>query len=334
MWIGTQDGVVVKVLSLNKEFKVPFPEGLRVSNISSDKHGNIWISGQNKLFVCRLIDKEKGVFELSDNLLEKTSEVQVINDFTLYKENQILLGTNKGLLQLTFKDFKKFENIKISKTTRFTNIEEIVTCTKQIGNTLWIGTRKGIYKTSINDNKLYILRNFNKDSYLVKNNYNNLYIKYIYEDIVGNIWFGTQKSGLFKYMPNLEKIDVFENKIGDKGGLSSKIVNTLYEDDYGVLWIGTGQGGLNKLNVLQKNFYSYQNHPFKKQSLSGNLTTAILEDNNGYLWVSTYNNTLCRSTTKINEATVSNIKFQDLRGRFPIGKNDIIRSIYQDSKFT
>ncbi|WP_139959230.1 hybrid sensor histidine kinase/response regulator transcription factor [Flavicella sediminum] len=330
LWIGNNEGAVVKVLSLEKEYKVPIPKNFRVSHIRSDANDNIWISGENKLFVCKLLDKHTGTFELSENLLEKHKEIETINDFVWDKTNSMILATSGGLLQLKLNNTDQLSAKTITSVITFEDFDYSINSIQTIGNNLWVGTTKGFFKVSTDDKKVYILKDFNKDAFLVKKNLK-LIIKNIYEDRKGTVWICTQNEGLFHYVPETEKYTQFKPNLNNDSGVSSQIINCIYEDEFDVMWIGTGQGGLNKLNSLQKPFYSYQRNPFNKKALAGNLTTAILEDSRGYLWVSTYNNSVCRSTKAVNDNNVANIKFNSLKNIFPLNTKEIVRSIYEDS---
>jgi signal transduction histidine kinase/ligand-binding sensor domain-containing protein/DNA-binding response OmpR family regulator len=329
LWIGNNEGAIVNVLSLNKKYRVPFQDNFNVTNIISDKNGNIWISGSNKLYVCNLIDKNKGIFNISENLLEDYPEIRTINDFTFNEDNAVVLGTSNGLVQLKLQYSNVIELAKVVSIVEFEDLRQNITNVKLIGNILWIGTINGLYKISIDGKNFHILKDFNLDASFSKTA-KQLAIKNIYEDKKGTIWICTQNDGLFNYNPATDKYTKFKYSVNNEFGISSQIINCVYEDGFGVIWIGTGQGGLNKLNILQKPFYTYQSNPYKKNSLSGNLTTAILEDSRGYLWVSTYNNFICRSKKKIQKSNVSNIRFESLANKLPIDSKEIIRSIYED----
>jgi len=333
LWLATEDGVVVKVLSLEKEFHVPFQNMVKSPHVISDEKGNVWISGDNKLFVCRLIDEYNGVFELSDNLLQNHPEIKKIHEFTFYKKNKIVLATNNGLVELKLNNINDINKVEVSTVVTFNRFTKTTKSVKVIKENLWVGTSKSIFKVNIDNEELTILKNLVKDSSFLNKNYDYLSIKCIYEDNSNNVWFGTKANGLFKYITESDSVEIITYSYGNNTqGVSSAIINTIYEDYYGVIWIGTAQGGLNKLYVDQKKFYSYQNNPLDDKSLSGNLTTSLLEDTRGYLWVSTYDGALSRSLTKVNDTTIGQLEFENLRGRLAIPIRETIKSIYEDNR--
>ncbi|MEM6339501.1 MAG: two-component regulator propeller domain-containing protein, partial [Pseudomonadota bacterium] len=100
LWIGTHTGVNIYIPWLEKFYTVPLPVKLDISHIRSDNDNNIWFSGENKLYQCRLIDIENGVFELSENILKKHPNISSINEFSFTKEHQMLLATTTGIVKL------------------------------------------------------------------------------------------------------------------------------------------------------------------------------------------------------------------------------------------
>ena len=63
----------------------------------------------------------------------------------------------------------------------------------------------------------------------------------LFEDSKGNLWFGTQNGGLYKYIMSESRM-VFYDLI--KEGISSNWVSCLTEDSHGRIWVGTWEGGI------------------------------------------------------------------------------------------
>ncbi len=63
----------------------------------------------------------------------------------------------------------------------------------------------------------------------------------ILNDSKGNIWFGTNKGGLYKYVMSGSRMEFFDLP---KLGFSSNTVSCLSEDSKGRVWIGTWGGGI------------------------------------------------------------------------------------------
>jgi len=61
------------------------------------------------------------------------------------------------------------------------------------------------------------------------------------EDTKGNLWFGTDKGGLYKYIMSESRMEVIDLP---KAGVASNTVSCLTEDSKGRIWVGTFGGGI------------------------------------------------------------------------------------------
>lgn len=330
LWIGTNLGLNVYIPWLEKFYTVALPTGLAINHIASDPKGRIWFSGDNKLFICNIQDLEKGIFKVSENILESTSNDIEILDFSFNEENSLLVGTLNGLKKLFFdketldtapkiesvKDFEVF-NAKAVRTILYLN------------DVFWIGTDGGIFKVTIDGDIIHVLTDFNaskSESPIAKWSVNT-----IIEDHSGSIWVGTRNFGLFRYDKEQDYFDRFYYDSKNPLSPSTNHINALYQDDFNVMWVGTAQGGINKFDVFQKPFLSYTNNPYDPYSIPDNLITSIFEDTKGNLWISAFNATLSRSLGKVNSKTVKKLKFENLQDKIPVHRGDVLRCIFQDN---
>ncbi len=319
LWIGTNLGLNVYIPWLEKFYTVPLTRDISISHIDVDSSGRIWFSGENQLYVCELIDIEKGAFKVSTNILESYSRLSSINSFVFKDDTTLILGTSLGLKQLSLKEKESYT------LSDFDNLnDKQINTLAIIKNILWIGTSKGLYKATLED-RLQIINAFD-DS---KKQPFPVIVNTILEDHSGMVWVGTQDNGLYKYNQKEDIFEHFAHEKKNKWGISSKYINAIYEDDFNILWIGTAQGGVNKLNLTQKPFITYSHDPYDLNSVSDNLLTSILEDNEGRIWLSGFNSTLFRSTNSVNDTTVNNLRFEDLHTKLGISEGDIVRCIYE-----
>ncbi len=151
---------------------------------------------------------------------------------------------------------------------------------------LWFGTYDGLYKYNGYTFKVYKNRAF--DTASISGNY----IQAIIEDHKGNIWIGTQSSGISKF----DKISGnFTNYMHDPRNKNSLISNRTWaiaEDSKGSIWIGTSEG-LDRFNPENGRFEHFRNDPEDPFSLSNNAVNALHEDNGGILWIGTFGKGLC-----------------------------------------
>tara|TARA_Y100001933_G_scaffold265193_1_gene336746 strand:+ start:8593 stop:12798 length:4206 start_codon:yes stop_codon:yes gene_type:complete len=328
LWIGTNLGLNFYVPSLERFYTVPLSKRLRVNTIDTGSDNTIWFAADDELYVGQLEDKEKGIFNISDNLLESIPDISTINDIAFKDSLSMVLATEKGLKKLNFTKASGDRLFKVESAISLKTFEnDEVTNILVQDNLFWISTDNGLYKTTFEGDIMHVIDVFDDlgDS---ETSDGGIAVRTIYEDHSGSLWIGTKEHGLFKYEEKGFKHFAHDPK--NDLGLSSPQVNAIYQDDFGVLWIGTAQAGLNKLDLSQKQFYGYSNNPYEPNSLSDNLLMAVLEDNKGRLWLSGYNEELYRSTTSVNDSTVRSLRFEVLEGKLELSDSDVVRSISED----
>ena len=328
LWIGTNVGVNIYVPWLERFFNVPLKNNIDVNKIDSDNDDYVWISSSKELIRIKLIDFNKGVFDISENVLNIKGEEININTFTFGHNSSIILGTKKGLKRVNYQFVISRLKTEVATLSDFNffNDKEITEIIK-VNNIFWIGTTDGLYSSNLDSNGTYLVEKIK-----ILNQVSTFFVNSIFKDNDNTIWIGTIGDGLYKYNPFLNSFKHFNYDSKDANSVSSHQINAIYQDNFNVLWVGTAQGGINKLDLNQKPFYSYTNNPFNEFSIGDNLITSILEDNDGKIWVSGYNKKLFKSIDAVNEENIGKIKFEDLQGKLPIENNDVIRYIYQDQK--
>ncbi|MBI2270470.1 MAG: hypothetical protein HYU69_08965 [Bacteroidetes bacterium] len=128
------------------------------------------------------------------------------------------------------------------------------------------------------------------------------YIVEIFEDLKGNLWFGTIPKGAARYDGKM--LTYFSTK----GGLIGNVVTSFAEDKDGNLWFGT-HSGLSKYDG--KKFTNFT----EKNGLVNNRVSELLIDKTGIIWVGTW-----EGVSRFNGTTFSN---------FPIPKPDVTILPYQ-----
>jgi len=208
LWIGTNVGTNLYIPWLERFYTVPIETKLEVSHVAASPNGDVWFSGENKLYACHLINDEKGNVSVSKNLLADHPNILTINDFSFIDDNIMVLATDTGLKKIELGNHSKIEEIKIENISSFEKFDDNdITCVQSIGNIFWIGTTKGLFKTTLDENRIHLIKEINqvddtKDSSL------SLSINTIFESSSGDVWIGTVNNGLLKY---LEKEDQFLN---------------------------------------------------------------------------------------------------------------------------
>lgn len=108
----------------------------------------------------------------------------------------------------------------------------------------------------------------------------NDFITSIEQDKSGNLWFGSNGTGIAIYYPSQKRFQVLNH---GNSGLPMDIIQTIYCDHSGKIWVGSLGGGLCLYNVSKKSFERFD----ESYSLSNDVVYKILEDEKGKLWIST-----------------------------------------------
>jgi len=112
------------------------------------------------------------------------------------------------------------------------------------------------------------------------------WIKCVYRDSKGFVWFGTN-SGLNRF--DGYKIEIFRKSLSDSNTVSDNSINVITEDKEGNLWIGTGNG----INILNGETYNFRrlnlqpSVPLLCQDIA--YITAMAADPDGNILTGTHN---------------------------------------------
>lgn len=157
----------------------------------------------------------------------------------------------------------------------------VVNCFKTDKNgKVWIGTNgSAIYRFDPVSNQLETTEqifNLKPGQRIPINNF----ITTIEQDQSGNLWFGSNGTGIAVYYPTQNRFQVLNS---GNSGLPIDRVQTIYCDHSGKIWVGSLGGGLSLYKTNTKSFERFD----ENYSLSNGVIYKILEDEKGKLWVST-----------------------------------------------
>ena len=171
---------------------------------------------------------------------------------------------------------------------------------------------------------------YNFRTYDLEKGLDNSYILALAEDKFGNIWLGSNGSGVCKFDGNDFKW--FSNF----NGASNIVVQSIFKDSKGNLWIGTFGNGISKFDGY--NFITFNTD----NGLASNKIWSINEDNQGNIWVGTHDNGVSKFDGKnfinynINNGLISNLArtiFKDNIGNIWIGSSKGI-TVFDGKSFT
>jgi ligand-binding sensor domain-containing protein/signal transduction histidine kinase len=160
----------------------------------------------------------------------------------------------------------RYDGTRVDRPAPTLDSEEIWAVTADRHGTLWIGTRRGLFRFA----------GGTLDRLSTEEGLSHDFVESLFEDAEGTLWVGTRLGGvtqlrdgaLLSYTP--------------REGLSDASVWTVAQDRNGVVWAGTEEGGLNRFDGRR---WSRVAEP---AALRDTLITALAPDHEGGLWVGTH----------------------------------------------
>ena len=113
----------------------------------------------------------------------------------------------------------------------------------------------------------------------------------IHEDITGNIWLGTDGSGLGFLKKGSSDIKIIHLPKDESHFPHENFVISIYEDRKGILWLGTTDGVFH-YDPASGHFSRFDTDS-ENSNLHKNVVPIIIEDHKGFLWIATFSG-ICR----------------------------------------
>ena len=188
------------------------------------------------------------------------------------KDGNLWLATNNGICvvdQVTCKIIRRLYYDNQNSTAVLNGVSGLTTCWQS--HFFWVV--QGAIFDAMNENGIYLPEGG-------KSSINDIKIKCVIEDRKGDLWIGTEYSGLKHLQMFANQVIDYINRSDDPNSISSNTINDIFEDRKGNIWIAT-PNGLNKLDPDKDIFTIYK----KKQGLSTNECLSVKEDSKGCLWI-------------------------------------------------
>jgi len=209
------------------------------------------------------------ILEAQNLTFEKiTAEQGLSNNMVLCilqdSDGFIWFGTHNGLNRFDGYKIKIYRSVQGDTTSL---IDEYVhSLYEDMDGILWAATINGLnrYDREYDRFKQYRISNIRMEE--VRTNQ----VGAITEDAEGNIWFGNQWGGVYR----------FDKSTGQFGFYSSpsKAISSMYMDQLGELWIGTIDNELYKYNKINNEFRGYPNRLTTSEYIPESYIWSIFED--------------------------------------------------------
>jgi ligand-binding sensor domain-containing protein len=228
--IGTANGITMRSASGQwSSYKDPLAATMSINTIKVASNGWVWVGTQNQGFYV-----DDGTGTGFQNLkLPGFENVYTIEEGKYHQSTQfkeIWLGTDNGLLRFDYDSII----LKYSTSNGLPD-NDVTSLLFDSKKRLWVGTFGGQTVSWIDDSGLNQLSLMNGNS--------GTFVRDIFEDRKGNIWFATWWDGLIQFdgvIPHSFKL---------YNGFVENDVNCIGEDKDGNLWFGLYSKGLVKYSL-------------------------------------------------------------------------------------
>ena len=311
LWFGTQDGLNrydgygFSILRRNGDDPGSVPDN-HINVLTTEPDGTLWIGTTSGL-----ARKPRG----SDRV-ERIAAEHLPSEYILSllfdEQGRLWIGTTEGLVVHTPAD-GSFRRLIGSNVRRLP--DEHIRALLLVGEELWFGTARGIYRYSpsrdqLDEQPLLPERNItsllrHSDGRLIIGTQNgafersadgsavqklsvelpSAFVQSVIEDNEQRLWIGTA-AGLVVLWPDQKQCLLYRQP-GQSQSLSVSDVLTLFRDRGGVIWVGTYAGGINKWNSQTALFRHYLTSEQLPAGANSNTVAALLRDREQSLWLGT-----------------------------------------------
>ncbi|MGJ8736681.1 hybrid sensor histidine kinase/response regulator transcription factor [Zobellia laminariae] len=293
-WVGSYDkGLFRFDLKKNpfKEFKGESPFEFGVSDrhliqISPLDDENVYLTkNQGGL---ALFNTNEGRFEPLPFTFDENYKARISSVYVDSHKRTWMKVAKVGYFRLNPNEDKP-QLIDTSSLPEFSQVESYKITEDKKGN-IWLGTRVGVYKLSVDEKgDVTRIEALNDNPYF--ENFKMTLARFVYVDPEQDfVWVGTAEDGLFRVTikddPLLKNAKIKHLRRDKKeGGLPNNFVSAITRTPNGNLWIGTEGAGICKVENSEKEPVFI---PFtEKDGLSNNVVKSINVDNAGNLWIAT-----------------------------------------------
>ncbi|WPV00720.1 two-component regulator propeller domain-containing protein [Mucilaginibacter sp. cycad4] len=245
IWIGT-DGKGISIWNRKTNnfrehlFKVDKDHlgANQIPSIIKDDKGNVWI-GSYGSGVTRF-NKATQTFEEVQFQQKNMGSIYAFRLF-MDRENDIWVSCLRGpsAHNITKGLYKFDKTSKQFKSVPYAVYKDIFSIAEDHWGNLWLGTVNSILK-------------LDKKSGAVIQYHIGSCVRAIKIDKTGNVWIGSQGSGLWRLTPGNSKFSVYT----EEDGLPNDGILNIEEDNQGYIWLATNNG-LSKLSPKQLSFENY-----------------------------------------------------------------------------
>lgn len=252
----------------------------RINSIVEDKLGKLWIGTSNGL---NIYNPATEVFKRVD-IRDIKGGRNYISSVLIDSYQNVWTATFAGVKLVDTQKWVLKEQIGL-KDTSVNDLSTAVTFTMFEDNAkrVWVGSKNGVKLFNPKTRKLLGLPKGianSKELMAAK-------IIVIRQDKSGDLWFGSETSGLFRYQPKTDNLQGFRYEEGNSKSILSNWIRDVYVYDKQQIWVGT-RNGLSIFNMQTEQFTNHTHSAVNPNSLSDNTIWSFMQDDASGIWIGTF----------------------------------------------
>jgi signal transduction histidine kinase/ligand-binding sensor domain-containing protein len=252
-----------------------------VWGILEDTKGRLWISTQGADANLTRVDPRTGNVRRFYHDPENPNTIQDELIATIFEDatRDIWVGGRYGISHYD-EQTEQFQRYQIEpyEENFYKNDVLDIESVADSDTELWIGSSGGLLKFNLKSKR------FTEVSIDVPKN-RPLGIIDLKQGVQGNLWIGTQTSGLLRMTPDGKVISEATHDSEDTTSISSNFITNIIQQSQKprILWLSTADGGLNRYDRDS----GTTTHYMMDDGLPSNALVGMLEDDSGTFWIST-----------------------------------------------
>ncbi len=251
--------------------------------IHQDPTGRLWIGGAG--FGLRQVNPDTGelVQVLINNSENKSSLVSnTIHRIIDGRNNDLWIATDKGLerLDVATGEFHHFPLSNFLTKISDNFVRDIVL---DFRGSLWIATAEGVIAFDPEMNSWSHYQHSKEDPTSIATDD----VWTVFQDSQGNIWVGTDKHGVNRYIPQSDSFEHYQSGTG-RNLIPHGAIFDIKEDMNGALWLSVFNNGVCRFSIHDLKFQIYEENSLAPEKGPGfNNLLDLHEDQKGKIWIAT-----------------------------------------------
>ncbi len=248
-----------------------------------DSNNYLWVGTQNglnrtkKQLTDSLNDSTLRFIHFPTDSINESISNNTINCLYEDTKHQLWIGTQNGLNKYN-PETKEFEQYYFTQKNTYHKENDVNSIIQLKDNIFWVATKQGLFELNTANKNISKISDWD----FFKNQKISGTFTKLFKEPNGNVWIGTQNSGLILYSSRKSNFSVYKKDNSKKHSLNSNYILSVYVDRSSTVFIGSRLG----LNISKTNINGFETYNNLKD------ITSIAGQSNDSVWIGTFSGNL------------------------------------------